>query len=162
VPVEIRPATPGDPVAAALIREYFADLTARWWGRPASDADIERALLEEPSGDLVPPTGHFALAYLDGDAVGIGGVRFIDSRTAELTKVFTRPEARGAGAASALLDHLEAVAHDRGRSVIRLETRAALAEACRLYERRGYRRVPAFSESPYSDRWYALRLDGDA
>ncbi|WP_336620175.1 GNAT family N-acetyltransferase [Rhodococcus sp. G-MC3] len=119
---------------------------------------MAQALLEEPSEGLDKPDGYFAVAYLDNVPVGTGGLRFIDSRIAELTKVFTLQSTRGRGVASSLLEHLERVAVDAGLSIARLDTRSDLVEACCLYEHRGYRRVEPFSESAYSDRWYELRL----
>ena len=46
-----------------------------------------------------------------------------------------------------------------GARTVRLDTRGELAEACALYERLGYARVPPFNADPYSDRWYAKGLE---
>jgi ribosomal protein S18 acetylase RimI-like enzyme len=62
------------------------------------------------------------------------------------------------GVGSALLRHVEDVCRGRGITSLRLDTRAELAEACALYERLGFVRVPPFNDDPYSDRWYAKAL----
>jgi len=47
----------------------------------------------------------------------------------------------------------------RAVGTLRLDTRAALAEACAMYERNGFERVDAFSDELYSDRWYSKTLE---
>ncbi|ADG77335.1 GCN5-related N-acetyltransferase OS=Tsukamurella paurometabola (strain ATCC 8368 / DSM / CCUG 35730 / CIP 100753 / JCM 10117 / KCTC 9821 / NBRC 16120 /NCIMB 702349 / NCTC 13040) OX=521096 GN=Tpau_0698 PE=4 SV=1 [Tsukamurella paurometabola] len=149
---------PDHPDVIRLNRDYLTEVVSRWYGRPAARHEIEQALADEPASDLVAPSGHLAVIELDGDAVCLGGLRFIDADTAELTKIYTAPRVRGRSLASRILAHLEGVAAFRGRSLARLDTRSDLVEACRLYESRGYRTVPPFSAAPYSDRWYAKDL----
>ncbi|CAM3789363.1 GNAT family N-acetyltransferase [Tsukamurella strandjordii] len=151
---------PEHPDAAAQLHAYMTDVASRWYSRPATREEIAQALADEPADDLTGPGGYLAVIELDGVALGIGGIRFFDAETAELTKIYTEPSARGRGLGTAIVDHLESVAAVRGRTIARLDTRSDLVEACRLYERSGYQRVPAFSDSPYSDRWYAKPLAG--
>ncbi|KKI18699.1 MULTISPECIES: GNAT family N-acetyltransferase [unclassified Leucobacter] len=154
--MEVLTVRPDDAEAVVLIRDYLSDVVARWWGRPAEAHEVDRAVREEPADGLSEPAGILLIARIDGAAVGMAGLRFPGDGTAELTKVFARPSARGRGVASALLDRLEAEARARGMREVRLETRSDLVEACRMYERRGYAPVAPFSDSPYCDRWYAL------
>ncbi len=42
--------------------------------------------------------------------------------------------------------------------MLRLDTRADLLEARRLYARHGYREAPPFSRRPYADYWYEKAL----
>jgi len=157
VNVDIRPSPPHDPDAVQLVHKYMTEVASRWYGRPAEDHEVARALSEEPATDLEDPTGCFAVAYVRGTPVGVGGVRFVDEHIAELTKVFTVPSVRGLGIGTAMLNHLERVAVAKGRRTIRLDTRSDLSEACQLYERRGYERVAPFNDAQYSDRWYLRR-----
>ncbi len=152
------PVSPSSAEAQALIRAYLDEAVSRWWGRPATPEEVARALSDEPTDDLRDPTGYLAAVIVDGTPVALGGLRYIDERTAELTKVFTVPWARGQGWGSAVLAHLEHTARLHGCEVVRLDTRSDLAEACRLYELRGYTAVAPFSSSEYSDRCYELRL----
>ncbi len=60
--------------------------------------------------------------------------------------MWTAPEYRRKGLASAVLDALEDVARDRGYSHLRLETGPAQPEARALYERRGYRHIRTYGQ----------------
>lgn len=150
-------ADPDEPAAQEVIRAYTTEVASRWYGRSATDDEVDRARADEPSDDLRGTTGAFFVAMEDGHAVGCAGVRY-RSGVGELTKVFTRPAHRGRGVGTLLLDTVEAACRVRSIDVVRLDTRAELAEACALYERRGYGRVDPFNDEPYSDRWYEKRL----
>lgn len=149
---------PGTPDARSIVRSYLTEVATRWYRRPATEAEVDRALAEEPADDLVGVTGQFFVAKEDGRAVGCAGVRYRRG-AAELTKVFTRPGSRGRGVGTRLLGAVERACRERGVDVVRLDTRAELVEACALYERHGFERVPAFNDEPYSDRWYRKHLD---
>ncbi|MBT1674977.1 GNAT family N-acetyltransferase [Curtobacterium aurantiacum] len=148
---------PGSVRADAIVRAYLTEVASRWYGRAAMPAAVDRAFDEEPYDDLQGDSGVFVVADDGGVAVGCAGVRFV-GHVGELTKVFTLPEHRGRGLGSALLRHVEDVCRVRGITSMRLDTRAELAEACALYERLGFMRVPPFNDDPYSDRWYAKPL----
>ncbi|WIE64074.1 GNAT family N-acetyltransferase [Curtobacterium sp. MCLR17_036] len=148
---------PGAVRARSIVRAYLTEVASRWYGRPATSAEVEQALLDEPSDDLQGDTGVFLVAVDGVSVVACAGVRFVGD-TGELTKVFTLPEHRGRGVGSALLRHVEELCRARGTTTLRLDTRAELAEACALYERLGFERVAPFTDDPYSDRWYARAL----
>lgn len=148
---------PGAARADAIVRAYLTEVASRWYGRAATSAEVDRAMLDEPYDDLQWDSGVFVIASDGGAAVACAGVRFV-GEVGELTKVFTLPEHRGRGVGSALLRHVEEICLARGATVLRLDTRAELAEACALYERLGFERVAAFNDDPYSDRWYAEPL----
>ncbi len=117
------------------------------------------------SRSVTPPEGVFALddarppgpdisffgARRDGALVGIGALRRLDDRHGEVKSMHTAEEARGAGVARALLDHLIDVATERGYERLSLETgtMAAFAPAHALYLRAGFRDCPPFG--PYVD-----------
>jgi len=145
---------PGSRMAAQIVRSYMHDVASRYYGRPATLAEVDQALLDEPHDDLTGPTGVLLLAFQDDAPVACAGARFIGD-TAELTKVFTTPAARGSGLARQLIARLEQMFAGRGIVTVRLDTHSRLVEACALYERLGYRRVEPFNDEPYSDRWYA-------
>jgi ribosomal protein S18 acetylase RimI-like enzyme len=62
------------------------------------------------------------------------------SGVARLYSLASRPDARGKGVGSALLEASEEATRLRGGRVLRLEVRADNVAAMRLYERLGYRR----------------------
>jgi GNAT superfamily N-acetyltransferase len=150
---------PGAVQAGGVVRAYMLDVASRWYGRAATPEEVDRALRDEPYDDLEGSTGVLLVTMEDDQAIGCAGVRF-NGTSAELTKVFALPSHRGRGAASQLLDAAEEACRDRGISTLRLDTRAALQEACALYERSGFIRVEAFNDDPYSDRWYSKALEG--
>lgn len=145
---------PGSPAAAQIVRWYLHDVASRYYGRPATVAEVDQALLDEPFDDLTSPTGILLVTFEDDTPVACAGARFIGD-TAELTKVFTTPAARGSGQARQLIARLEQMFAGGGIVTVRLDTHHRLVEACALYERLGYRRVEPFNAEPYSDRWYA-------
>lgn len=155
--VFVETAHPGSAGSDAIVRAYLTEVASRWYGRVAASAEVDRALDEEPYDDLQGDSGVFLVAADGGAVVGCAGVRFVGA-VGELTKVFTLPEHRGRGVGSTLLRHVEDVCRGRGITSLRLDTRAELAEACALYERLGFVRVPPFNDDPYSDRWYTKSL----
>jgi GNAT superfamily N-acetyltransferase len=154
----IRRIDPTSEIASKLLVEYMTDIVSRWYRRPATSSEIAEASASEPADDLAAPSGYLAAVFVDDRPVGVGGIRYLDDGCAELTKVFVLPGARGTGVGSELLDHLETLAAQTGCTSVQLDTRSDLVEACRLYERRGYRQVPPYAPSAYSDRWYRLTL----
>lgn len=95
-----------------------------------------------------PPTADdmtcFCVAYQDGKPVGCGGLRKLDQNSAELKRMFVTKQARGKGAANAVLAFLEQKALSLGIHRLLLETGDKLIEAFRFYTRNGYRVIPNF------------------
>lgn len=85
------------------------------------------------------------------------------SRVARLYSIASRPEARGKGVGTALLDAAEAAARRRHCTALKLEVRVDNTDGIRLYERSGYRRI-GLLEGYYedgADGWrYEKRLAG--
>lgn len=135
---------PDGPGAALMLREYMAEMVRRWYGRPERPGEVDAALAEDPSDDLAPPTGLLVLARHEGRLAGCAGLRW-QPDWAELTRVYVRPEHRGAGG---------------GATRIRLDTRSDLVEARALYARHGYREIPAFTSGPYAQHWFEKTLAG--
>jgi ribosomal protein S18 acetylase RimI-like enzyme len=83
-------------------------------------------LLEDPS-----LAGYGVVAF--GYSIEFGGVyAFVD-------ELYVRPERRGKGLGTRLLDRLEDEARQAGSTAVHLEVADVNARAQRLYERRGYR-----------------------
>lgn len=143
-----------DPVAADLLRRYFTDVAGSWYGRPASDAEVDAALAEDPSDHLTV----FLVGYLAGVPSGCAALSFPSPGLAELARMFVAPPARGTGGGPVLLAAAERHASDHGARTVRLDTRLDLTAARRLYAAHGYREVPAFSTGPYAQCWYAKAL----
>lgn len=84
----------------------------------------------------------------DGDLVAVGAIRQLDPDHVEVKAMHTVESARGQGAGRAMLDHLLAVAVERGAVRVSLETGSmeAFAAARALYARAGF--VPC---DPFGD-----------
>ena len=98
------------------------------------------------------------VAYVGADVVGCGGIRFVSDDIAELTRVFVDHSVRGSGLGASMVECLEGFVQQAHRSRIRLDTRADLVEARRLYSKLGYREVPAFNAEPYAQVWLEKQL----
>jgi GNAT superfamily N-acetyltransferase len=147
------------PESAALLRRYYTELVSRYHGRPADDQEVSAVLAEEPSDDLVRPTGAFLLARLGGAPVGCAGLRVLTPDTGELTRMYVGPEARGRGVAGLLVRTVERIAREEFGAVrIRLDTRKDLVEARALYARHGYAEIARYNDSPYADHWFEKTL----
>ena len=96
---------------------------------------------------LFEPHIRFFLAYLEGRAVGCGGVGLFEGY-AEVKRMFTRPAARGRGVAKAVLARIEDEALRASLPVLRLETGVHQPEAVGLYRAAGFRPCGAFG--PYA------------
>ncbi|TFD85793.1 GNAT family N-acetyltransferase [Cryobacterium lactosi] len=149
---------PGSPAAAVVLRAYYDDIVGRYWGRAAWPAEVDSAMADEPSDDLQGDTGVLVVGMLDDEPVACGGVRFVGARLGELTRVYVAAGARGTGAGTGLLAHLEALAADAGITRLRLTVRSDLVEARRLYARSGYLEVDPFNTEPYAEHWLAKEL----
>ena len=98
-------------------------------GTPPSAADVSVVLVARD---------------VDGTALGCGALRALDDGVAELKRMYVVPTARGRGLSKLLLAELESAARLRGWTTLRLETGPRQPEAVGLYERAGYRAIPAF------------------
>lgn len=146
------------PDATALRRAYYAEVAGRYWERPATEAEVDQGMLDDPADGLVPPTGCFVVGRLGGRPRACGGIRLLDPATAELTRVYVDPRARGTGGGAALLAALEEAARALGAGRVRLDTRSDLVEARALYARHGYREIPAYNSGPYAQHWFEKLL----
>ena len=127
--MRVAPTDPTAPGPAALLAESHA-LMARLF--PA-----EKNHQLDPDA-LAGPDIRFVAAMDEGRVLGIGALALRDGY-GELKSIFTAPEARGRGAADAILTYLIALAETEGRALLRLETGAGLTAAHRLYARHGFR-----------------------
>jgi GNAT superfamily N-acetyltransferase len=87
------------------------------------------------------------IAYIDARPAACGAYKPFDAVTVEIKRMYSRPEFRKNGLGSRVLAELEAWARETGATRAVLESASALAHAHRLYESKGYVRVPNFG--PY-------------
>ncbi|WP_425273075.1 GNAT family N-acetyltransferase [Saccharomonospora piscinae] len=159
--IEIARVRADAPEAVRLVRTYFADVAGRYYGRRATEAELDIAMAEDPNDALLPPRGAFLLARQDGlpaGCVGCAGLVPLGHGMVELKRMFVVPSVRGRGLGARLLAAAEDVAAELGATVIRLDTRHDLVEAQGLYRTRGFAEIPAYSEGPYAEVFFEKRL----
>ncbi|MEV6164227.1 GNAT family N-acetyltransferase [Streptomyces sp. NPDC052052] len=154
----VTPEPVGSPASALLRRDYYAEVAGRYWGRPATAEEIDEGLADDGADLLVAPTGCFVVGRFAGEPAACAGLLRVDADTAELTRVYVRPEHRGTGGGGLLLAAVESTARSLGVRTVRLDTRSDLIEARKLYARHGYREVPAFHRRQYAEHWFAKEL----
>ena len=97
--------------------------------------------------ELFQPHIRFFVARMAGAAVGCGGVAFF-SDFAEVKRMYVRSEARGRGAADAIMSRLIAEAVAASLKIIRLETGTRSFAALHFYQRFGFQPCAMFE--PYT------------
>lgn len=86
----------------------------------------------------------FVIAYADGAACGCGALRPLTETTAELKRVYARPNSQGVG--TAIVKALEEKARSFGYSEIVLETRRVNTAAVAFYRKLGYTECENFGK----------------
>ncbi|MDQ0990611.1 GNAT family N-acetyltransferase [Streptomyces sp. V3I7] len=158
----IAPEPFGSPVAAALWRAYFTEVSDRWYlrfeGRRTAPDELEKGLVSHAGRDLTPPGGQLMVARYGGEPVGCAGVRLLERGTAELTRVFVHKELRGKGGAALLVRAAEDAARALGATRMILDTRGDLVEARALYARLGYTETEPHNDDKYAEHWFRKDL----
>src|SRR5687768_10026131 len=109
-------ASAGEPPAADLIAAMVTEMEDLYEG--SIDPEVFAVAPEQ----LGPPSGACLVGY-DGDRpVCVGAVKRLDSRCAEIKRMYVIPDARGRGTARLLLTALESAARGLGYRRVRLDT----------------------------------------
>jgi len=134
--------------AVALLRDYFAELTVRYFERETTEREIDETIEEFPSTGLAL----FLVLRAGGVAAGCLGLH----PTGELTRVYVAPRFRRAGGASALLGAAESWACRQGVTRLFLDTRTDLVEARAFYAACGFIEIPPVTTTPgpFQDHWF--------
>jgi putative acetyltransferase len=138
-----------DPAAddvRALLEAHLAFCRAHSPPEHVHAMDVERLL--EPGVTLFG-------ARRDGTLLGVGALKMLDERHAEVKAMHTTEAARGQGVGRAVALHLLGVSADRGCQQVSLETGTmdAFAPARSLYANVGFQPGPPFAgytANPYS------------
>jgi GNAT superfamily N-acetyltransferase len=150
--LELRAARVDDPVAHALLSEYFAMRVVGFTDR------VYNTVFPDPA-KFTPPAGVFMIAELDGEPVGCAGIRMLSPVRAELKHLYVRDSARGRGVGGGLVTELERRAAEFGASEMVLDTHDSLEAAGRLYARAGYVEIEPYNDNPNADLWLRKQLE---
>lgn len=140
--LRIEVADPQGSAALTLLRAAAEEMRALY-------PELQQAAAACPTNPPTPARGIYLLAYVDASTVGMGALRPIDERSAEVRRIYVLPSHRRLGVARRILAELERQALHFGYRVLRLETGDRQLAAQRLYEACGFRRIEAFA--PYTD-----------
>jgi GNAT superfamily N-acetyltransferase len=110
--------------------------------------ELQEATATWPTNVPTPAGGIYLIAHVDALAVGMGALRPLDERGAEVRRLYVLPSHRRLGVARLILAELERQALHFGYHVLRLETGDRQQAAVRLYEACGFRRIEAYA--PYT------------
>jgi GNAT superfamily N-acetyltransferase len=145
----------GDPASIAAARSLVrAHLAAHSAMHDAEAVERVVATLPEP---YVAPHGVLWLAWEGDEALGCIALHEIAPDTAELKRMYVRPESRGRGVARQLTEHAIEVATARGYARLRLGTLPSMHAAQQLYASLGFRRVPAYRSVELGETWFYER-----
>lgn len=161
--VTFRASAPSDPVASALLDQYFA---SRVEGFPAEQGGYRRPTVD--AAQFEPPSGVFLLVEgenLAGEPadVGCGGIRTVRDGPLgprrEVKHLWVQPHARRIGAGRALLLELERHAREAAARELVLDTHHTQVAAAALYERLGFVAIAPFNDNPNATIWLGKPLD---
>jgi GNAT superfamily N-acetyltransferase len=159
----IAPEPYDSPVAAALWRAYYTDVSDRYYllheGRRTDPAELEREIAARTGAELTPPGGQLLVARYEGEPAGSAGVRLLDATTAELTRVFVYEKMRGKGGAPLLVGAAEEAARALGAEQLLLDTRGDLVEARALYTRLDFTETEPHNDDKYAEHWFRKDLN---
>ena len=93
-----------------------------------------------------------------GEVVGTAAVRLLDPGVGELRRMWLRPAQQGSGLGRRLMDACIDEARRLGCRALRLDTKARLAPAVRLYRGYGFSEIARYNDNPRADTWMERAL----
>jgi ribosomal protein S18 acetylase RimI-like enzyme len=141
--------------ARQLFQEYAA-----WLGFSLCFQNFDRELAGLP-GDYSPPNGRLLLAMEKDQVAGCVALRKIGEGTAEMKRLYFRPEFRGKGLGRRLSETVIQAARELGHQRLRLDTLPGrMDQAIAMYRSLGFKNIERYYDNPYEDAAYMeLALD---
>lgn len=140
----------GAPYSVELTDALETELRGRYGDDGATHTD---------PAQFLPPYGVFLVARVDGQDVGCGGWRTLETGVGEVKRMYVAPIYRRRGLSRALLRALVADARAQGMRRLVLETGPLQPEAIGLYTAEGFVPCDAYGEwEPDSSLFFALDL----
>ena len=120
----------------ALVKKLDADLAIRDGADHSFYAQFNK----------VDKIRHAVVAYKDGLPVGCGAMKEFTPEAMEVKRMYTAPEGRGKGVATAVLTELENWAAELSYKKCVLETGKRQPEAIALYKKNGYNTIQNYGQ----------------
>jgi GNAT superfamily N-acetyltransferase len=121
----------------------FRALNHEWISQYFTIEPIDNEMLDDPEGYILAPGGHIFMASLGGELVGTCALINEHHGVYELAKMAVLPRAQGQGVGWALGQAILGKARELGAHRVELLSNSRLTPALALYERLGFRHVPA-------------------
>ncbi len=137
------------PALRELLRLYFAEGDVRF-------KDTERTVLSQ----VQAPSLGFYVAEISEELAGCVLCRALvsDADAAECKRLYVRPEFRGHGVATGLMDVIEAEARAAGFAWMYLDSKDNFVDAMAMYRRHGYVECPRYNDNPQATFFFRKRL----
>ena len=151
--MQIRAGDLSDPRVLELLREHLASMHA------SSPPGSVYAL--DVSGLQAPDIAFFTAWSDDGELLGCGALKHLDRATGEIKSMRTAPAHLRRGVAARILEHLVALARERGYARVSLETGSgpAFEPALAFYRKFGFVRGVPFADYVASEFNQFLHLE---
>jgi len=112
---------------------------------------------------FLPPNGRLILAFIDGNACGIGCLKSINEEIGEIKRMYVDPSFRNIGAGRAILNALLNAAKETRYKKVRLDSPKFMEAAHSLYRSFGFTNISVYDEVeiPAEFRQYLLFMEID-
>lgn len=103
--------------------------------------------------------GGIFIAYMNGQPVGVIGLRRFSETAGEVKRMFVKDSARGNGIGKRLLSTCIDTARSLGYRSLKLDTADFMQSAIKLYSAHGFNEIPAYRYNPQEGaRYFELDL----
>lgn len=139
--------------AKELIRAHFEAHSE------AHDPSEISAIIDKLPSPYTPPAGGLWVAWENDEPVGCVALQSLSADTAEVKRMYVKPEHRRKGIARALVLLVIDEARSRGYSTLRLGTLASMLPAQNLYTGMGFRSIEPYRKIEFGRTlFYELTL----
>lgn len=141
-------------------RPYFEKFNRHWIEKYFVMEPVDEFVLTNPEEALLKPGGAILMATCNGELAGTVALRKVDDKVFEFTKMAVDENFRRLGIAEALSLASFTKARELGAETVILYSNSILKPAIHLYEKIGFRHVPAdHTEYQRSDVKMKIELD---
>ena len=153
----------------AAVRELFWEYLQWANGRVNEEFGVNfdiRSMLENDMANLhifSPPDGCLLLASQESSLAGMACMKRLKDRTAEIKRMYVRPEFRRKGVGRKMVGTLIDEAKKAGYTSIRLDSARFMVGAHALYQSAGFREIAPYPESEipaeFQEHWIFMERD---
>jgi putative acetyltransferase len=104
------------------------------------------------------PKGCLMIVYNNEHAIGCAAIREFENTTAELKRMYLKPESRGNGIGKKLLQAMINKAIELGYLKMRLDTLPQMTEAQQLYKQYGFQQIASYRFNPVEGTIYMEKI----